>query len=468
MARAPGFRDSLLKDPRELEDVMGRKISWRAAAGAAVSAAATIGSGAVAQSTQELEAKIEALEAAIDALRADMTEMEAVQSEDTRPVGARERTPPVPVAPAAETDGFRVGDTVIQFGGFIDLDVNVTDTSDGDIASDSIARDLYIPSATPVGGVGEEVPDTDFTAESTRFFFTTQSDRGEHTIKSRIELDFLGSGQGNELVTNSFAPRLRHAFFTFDNWLVGQTWSTFQNTSTIPDSASFLALSDGMVFLRQPMIRYTRGNWQFALENSTTRDLVENASNVADDGFIPDVVAKYTARGAWGNASFAGLARVLDDEMPDGDNETENESAFGWGVSAAGDVNLTDRWGVKFSATVGEGVGRYIGLAAIADARMDNDGDLDPIPVVGGLLALHGDVAPKTRFTIGYSGLFADAELGETESVQSAVAVLSYDIAPRTTVGAEVLYGRRAIDAAPGVDDEGDLSRLTVSARYAF
>ncbi len=468
MASSVGFRDSSSKDLRELEEIMGSKTSWSVAAGAAVSVAATIGSGAGAQSTQELEAKIKALEAAIESLRDDMVEMETANSEEGRPADARERTPPVPPAPVAEADGFRVGDTVIQFGGFIDLDVNITDTSDGDIASDSIARDLYIPSATPVGGVGEEVPDTDFTAESSRFFFTTQSDRGEHTIKSRIELDFLGSGQGNELVTNSFAPRLRHAFFTFDNWLVGQTWSTFQNTSTIPDSASFLALSDGMVFLRQPMIRYTRGPWQFALENSTTRDLVENDSNVADDGFVPDFVAKYTARGEWGNASFAGLARVLDDEMPDGDNDTDNMSAFGWGVSAAGDVNITQRWGVKYSATVGEGVGRYIGLAAVADARVEPDGDLEPIPVVGGLLALHGDVAPKTRFTIGYSGLFADAELGETESVQSAVAVLSHDIAPRTTIGAEVLYGRRAIDALPGVDDVGDLSRVTVSARYAF
>ena len=77
----------------------------------------------------------------------------------------------------------------------------------------------------------------------------------EQSVEERIAADFLGSGQGNELVSNSYSPRLRRAFVKYGNWLAGQEWSTFQNTSAIPESASFLILSDGMVFIRQPQIR---------------------------------------------------------------------------------------------------------------------------------------------------------------------------------------------------------------------
>ncbi|MCG8442024.1 MAG: DcaP family trimeric outer membrane transporter, partial [Caulobacterales bacterium] len=401
--------------------------SWLVGTVAAAALAATA-SPAEAQTPEELAAKVAALEAALAELKSELAAQEARTDETVEDIERLEAREPVaaPGDGSKPVDGFMVGDTRVKVGGFIDLDVNVTDTSDGEIVGGSIARDFYIPSATPVGGMGEDTPDTDFTAESTRLYITTATERAGHAIGSRLELDFLGSAQGNELVSNSFSPRLRHAFVTVDNWLAGQTWSTFQNTSSIPESASFLALSDGMVFVRQPQVRYTRGPWQFSLENPDTREF---STGERDDGFAPDMVAKYTAKGEWGNASFAALGRYLVAERPNGANGADEMTGFGWGLSAAGDVNVTDQWGVKFSLTGGEGVGRYIGLAAIADERFDADGDLDPIASVGGLLALHGEVAPKTRVTLGYSGLFADAELGETKSVQSVLGVIARDIA---------------------------------------
>lgn len=45
-----------------------------------------------------------------------------------------------------------------------------------------------------------------------------------------IEIDFYGeavSGGGNELITNSSKPRLRHAYIKYKNVLAGQTWTTF-------------------------------------------------------------------------------------------------------------------------------------------------------------------------------------------------------------------------------------------------
>lgn len=426
-----------------------------------------------AQSIEELKAEIEALKAGVAALEAklegqqEQLDAEQVQIDEGLDL-LTARTDALARMGTAEAprEGMVVGNTVVKVGGIVDLDVNVTDTSDGEIAGPSIARDFYIPSATPIGGLGEDTPDTDFTAEATRFFLTTATDAGERKIGSRVELDFLGSGQGNELVSNSYSPRIRHAFVTVDNWLFGQTWSTFQNTTSIPESASFLALSDGMVFVRQAQVRYTAGPWQFALENPNTREFFAGAR---DDGFIPDMVAKYTAKGEWGNVSLAALGRQLVDERPAvSQADIDEETAFGWGVSVAGNVNLSPDTDVKFSLTGGEGVGRYIGLAAIADARFDQDGELEPISSVGGLVALRHRWSDTTRTTVGYSGLFADAELGETESVQSVLAVFAHDIAPRTTIAAEVLYGQRTIEAAPGLDDSGDIMRVTFSTKYSF
>ena len=45
---------------------------------------------------------------------------------------------------------------------------------------------------------------------------------------------------------------------------------------------------------------------------------------------------------------------------------------------------------LRFSLTGGEGVGRYIGLNAINGAVADSNGDLEAIPVLGGLVAWRG------------------------------------------------------------------------------
>ena len=80
-----------------------------------------------------------------------------------------------------------------------------------------------------------------------------------------IEMDFLVSGQGNETVSNSYSPRLRHAFITYDKWLFGQTWMTFFNVGALPENLDFVGPTEATIFGRQPMIRYTSGGLQLAL-----------------------------------------------------------------------------------------------------------------------------------------------------------------------------------------------------------
>lgn len=416
---------------------------------------------ASAGSDNDLEARIAALEAMVSDLKAELAEERAATDKDI----VRIEKAAVAAAPgvAAPVDGMMIGDTQVKVGGFIDFDAHVTNM-EGAFASSSIARDFYIPGAIPIGG--EETTTTDLTAQASRFYISAKRTAGDHKIGAHFELDFLGSAQGNERVSNSFSPRLRRAYLDFDNWRIGQEWSTFQNTSSIPESASFLVLSDGMIFERQPMIRYTNGNWQFALEtgNATVTPASGSGRIEADTNTIPDAIARYNFKGDYGNVSVSAIARQLRYELAGVEEDT-----FGYGLSVAGKIKAGEKDDIRFSLTAGEGVGRYIGLNTVNGAAMDPvTGSLEAIPSVGGLIAWRHPFGETARFNLGYSGLFVDqpdfVSSASTESVQSVYGAVLWDLAPNVTVGTELLFGQR--ETVGGTN--GDMSRFTFSTKYAF
>jgi len=439
------------------------------AALAASACAAALNAGAYAQSTDELEARLTALEAMVAELRSELDAARADNADMGERVIELESREPAPVTAAASPagNGFMAGNTTITYGGFIDVDAHLTDLSDGDIAPSSIARDFYIPGAIPVGGSGDSEPDFDFTAQGSRFFFATQTPTDLGDVTSRIEFDFLGSPGGNERVSNSYNPRLRVAWAQLGSWRVGQDWSTFQNTAAIPESASFLVASDGMVFVRQAQVRYTAGNVQFALENAdtTVTPFGGGARIEMGDGALPDAVARYNLRSENANIAFAAIARRLSAEGMGVDGE-----AFGWGLSVQGRVGVGERSDVRFSLTGGEGVGRYIGLNAVNGAVATATGDIEPIPVVGGLLAFRQEFgANNNRFNLGVSMLEADNDvaltgMGATRSVRSAFGALMIPVGPGVTLGAELLVGERELENGTS----GTLTRATVSTKYTF
>ncbi len=425
---------------------------------ALLSGAASFFAFSASAQASDLEARVAELEAALAAVKSELASQKAQTDADIVRIENVARTVEAD-KPVASSDGFQVGDTTFKFSGFIDADTHVTHYSDGGpIASDSIARDFFIPSATPIGG--QETTQTDLTAQATRFAITAQRPNGGKTITGHIEMDFLGSGQGNELVSSSFSPRLRRAYVDYNGWRVGQEWSTFQNTSSIPESASFLALSDGMVFVRQAQIRYSHGPWQFSIENPNTTSL--NFGNV-DENVLPDLVGRYNHAGDFGNISISAIARQLRTE-----NAALDEEVFGWGISAAGRIRMGEQDDIRFSLTGGEGLGRYIGLAASRATALDVDGDLEAIASYGGLIAWRHPFGETARFNVGYSGLFIDNPdfLGGAvnQSVQSAFGAVLWDIAPKLTVGTELLYGMRELES--GAD--GTITRFTFSTKYAF
>lgn len=423
---------------------------------------------AKARSNPDLEARIAALEAMIAELRQEVAAGQASDAEQVVRVEQIEaQVAAAPAAPApADVSGFMAGNTRITMGGFVDADYHVTELSDGDFAPTSIARDFYIPGATPIGGSGDSRVDNDFTAKGTRFFFATTTPTENGDISGRLEFDFLGSPGGNERVSNSYNPRLRAAWLQYGNWRMGQDWSTFQNTGAIPESASFLVASDGMVFVRQAQLRYTSGNWQVALENpdTTITPFGGGARIDGGDGAIPDLVVRYNQSGDFGSFSIAGLARNLTYEGADSDDST-----FGWGLSASGRINLGEGSDLRFSLSGGEGMGRYIGLNAANGAVMDGAGGIEAIPSFGGLVALRQSLGDGRRFNVGYSHLEIDNDIAlsgssATASVYSGFANYMVTLAPGVTAGAEILFGERELESGA----TGSISRATFSTKYTF
>tara|TARA_R110002124_G_scaffold270191_5_gene438508 strand:+ start:18658 stop:19707 length:1050 start_codon:yes stop_codon:yes gene_type:complete len=225
----------------------------------------------------------------------------------------------------------------ITFGGYIKLDTRYVD---GNI--DSITKDYWVGA----GNVGD-ISKVSFRATESRF--NTKYVHGD--VTGFIELDFHGGG-GNEIVSNSSNPRIRHAFIKYKNILVGQTWSTFVNTSALAEGADFGGPLNASAFIRQGQIRYTQGNFQVAIENP------ESDQGDPSQDSIPDIIAKYTFKGDWGNVSVAGLARQLNTL---GGN---SESAFGYGI--AGKINIFGKDDLRFQYHGGE-TGRYVGVVAARD-----------------------------------------------------------------------------------------------------
>ncbi len=361
----------------------------------------------------------------------------------------------------------KIGDTEFTYGGYIKLDAMWSDYSAGAPAGTSVGRDFYVPSTLTVGNDNSSDAVFDMHARESRFNFGTATllDNGK-TVKTKIELDFLASAPGgNERVSNSYSPRIRHAFISYDGWLFGQTWSNFQNVGALPEALDFVGPAEGTVFVRQSQIKYTTGAWSFSLENpESTITTAGGGLAVTDDASLPDFTARYTHNANWGNFVVTALARQLTYKVGGVDAD---ETSFG--VSASGMVKLGQD-NLKFMLTQGKGLGRYVGLNVARGAVLNGD-DLDAIDSTSGFIAYQHKWNSQWRSTFLYSFLSADndenllAMYGDpTESSQSYSANILYSPVKRLTFGAEFKHAERELES--GVD--GDLDRLQFSVKYAF
>ena len=411
-----------------------------------------------------LSATSQAQSSDVAALEARVAELEALIKQL---VGEEARPAPAPKPAAAPAKSDSGATSTYKFGGYIRLDAKLSDYSAGDLAPGSAGTQFYIPGTIPVGTGEGEGPDLNVDAKATRINF-----KSDHALASGdklstfIEFDFYLSPGGNERVSNSYNPRMRHAFFKYNDWLFGQTWSTFQDVSVLPETMDFIGTPDGTTFMRQTMVRYTKGNWEFAIENPETT-ITPNGGGariVADDGAVPDLIARYTIPLDGGHIKVAGMARQLDYDIG-GVSDSENS----FSVSLSGKHSLGGQDDIRWMVSTGSGIGRYLGLNTANGAVIDASGNLEAIDQTGWFIAYRHFWNAKWRSSVMYSALSIDNDTaltgtGVTSDVYSANVNLVYQPVPKLTLGGEIMFAEREIES--GLD--GDMTRLIFTAKYAF
>jgi len=419
---------------------------------AAALAAVRAETGAIRAEQQAMRSEVEATEEVTRSLATRQAEMSDKLIDFAIPQG----------------EGFKVGKTRVTYGGYVKLDAISQRTSGGQLAGNSILRDFLFPSSIPVGGRASGF-DTDFSARQTRFLFKTETDVGtDHKLSSLIELDFNVTDGGNERVTNSFTPRIRHALINYDNWTFGQGWSTFQNVTALPDSLDFIGVTPGTVFDRQPLIRYTKGGLQIALEQPETVVTAPNGAQLTPgDDQVPDIIGRYNWSGDWGTFTAAGIVRQL--HVSTDDLMGVDDAAWGYGISLSGKLKVGAQDDLRFMANAGDGIGRYIGLNIVNDAAIRTDGTLDPIFTYSGFAAYRHVWADRWRSTLGGAYFKADNPVRlttnqVTDESWNAFANLIWNPVGPLNVGIEVLYAERTLEDGRS----GNLQRVQFSTQYNF
>ena len=401
--------------------------------------------------------------------------MSAAPASPGRSPGATNVAEARPVAAnSAPTDGFRVGNTTVKLGGFVRLNVIASRYSDGEVAVGGLGKEFFLPQQIPVGG-GFSSQDLLLSARQTRLQFSTSTPMNGTDIKTLVEFDFAlaTAPVGAQRATNPYTPTFRRGFIEYGNLLVGQEWSTFQNIAVLPETTDFVGPLDGTVFNRQALVRYSIPlrsglTLQIAAENPETETaLPANAALVdTDDDRLPDVVARVNWKPTFGDFALAGIARELrTDTLGSGD------TAFGWGVSGSGKIPIGKRHDLRFMATYGQGIGRYLGLGYVPDA------------IYGGTatrLERIDNFAAFAAFRIGWTDAIHSTLMGSYQSADYPAGVIVTGLAnAKSYGGAANLFWSPGKGFDIGMEyrhavrelvsgDTGALDRLEFAFKYGF
>ena len=458
-------------------------------------AALGLPAAALAQTAKEveLEKRVAELEKLVKQLVAEKAAAPAA-TPAAAPAAATAAAAPAKPAPAP-IQGLSITpnaapNTTFVLTGYLKADANFTNTSDGELGDSSSGRDYYVPGQTPVGGL-DEGTDLNAHVKQSRINFGTDTIlEGGDKLSTRFEIDFFGSALGSQNVSNTYAPVVRHAYVQWREWLVGQTWSNFMDPVTLPEVADFIGTTDGTTFVRQPQVRWTKGGLSMSAENRETSITPYTAGALpvppasqpgrsfsSDDGWTPDLTARYAWKGPWGHVAVAGLVRELVHESTGaqfsltGVNAAIDDSTWTGALSASGKF-IIGKDDVRWMALYGN-LGRYVALNFSNDAILNGDGELESIDGYAGFVAYRHVWGGTWRSTFAYAMQSYDNEVSlsaasnaysPNKSSWSVLGNLFYTPLPKLDVGAEFRYGERELEN--GTD--GDFNRLQLTTKYSF
>jgi hypothetical protein len=324
---------------------------------------------------------------------------------------------------------FEVGGVRVTLGGFIEAASIFRSRNEVADITSNFNTGIPLPNS-PEYHENEER----FTARQSRFSIMAQGNPDDvTTLTSYFEGDLLGGAPtANSNESNSYNPRVRHAFAVYERsdlgfyFLGGQTWSLLtMSKSGIPWQVNDINLPQtidaqyvpGFMWARQPGFRIEKSfdNHRFALAMSVENPQsvyyagpngalpsvfgTVNDANAGGSGFAstnnfstevaPDILAKGAMDPGWGHFEVYGIARFPHDRVSMvGDGTSHTTTAYGAGAAMLLPI-IPDYLNFEARFLAGRGIGRY-GSAQLPDDTLDARGAPDPLGEVMGLVGLTG------------------------------------------------------------------------------
>lgn len=292
------------------------------------------------------------------------------------------------------------------------------------------------------------------TAKTTRLGLDFKAPVEGADVGGKIEVDFAGTND---------ALRIRHAYLTYNNWLVGQTTSNFLSGATVPEMIDFSSPL-GIGTKRTPMVRYSdkinaNASYAVALEKGADANRLPAATAKVDYKFDKGVV---NARALVQEVR----ARNVDATSTQADpKEYDDKKEFGWGLAVGANFKPVDALSLNVDYSHVKGDNFYIGYTGSNAATVLDGNDIDLAEFDAVTVGATYQFNPKLRSTLGYGAIFFDKDTASNnEKLQQAWLNVMYSPVKPITFGAEYVYGKRdTVDNKTGKENH-----IGVMAKYDF
>jgi hypothetical protein len=363
----------------------------------------------------------------------------------------------------------------VEVYGFVQADY-IQDFNRVDPAWQDTLRPSKIPTTEGLYGAdGQAI----ISARQSRFGVLMNFPTSNKPVYTKFEIDMFGVGVDAGQTT----IRLRHAYGEWGQWLAGQTNSLFMDTSIFPNVVDYWGPA-GMVFLRNPQIRWT----PFKKGDKTFSIAVEKPSNDIDTGVlnrefdpalvagiqasqkVPDLTAQYRMTPKWGHLQFAGILRDVAYDTANTPNNDPKGSETGWGIDVTSGIKVAKKDQVLLGLVYGNGIASYMndGGVDLAPGGTIANPKAEAVPLLG--ISAYFDHYWSNKFSSSFGYSFTQVENTTLQTGDAfnkgtyASANLLYYPTKNVFIGGEALWGQRKDNDG----DTGNDSRIQISYHYSF
>lgn len=279
---------------------------------------------------------------------------------------------------------------------------------------------------------------------------------GDKALSGKLEVDFLGGASFDNL-------RIRHAYISYANWLIGQTWSNFAVPDYIPETVDALVYTGGSI-KRTPQVRYTstispETNLVFAVEDPKDKTVTQR---------LPALTARLNHKLA---DNITVSARAMGHEK-----RINEDEKMAWGTGLGVKYDVVPGTTLKADYYHVKGDSSFVSFSNLGNVQTDyglKQSEFDSIIV--GVTQQFND---KLRGTLGYGYMSFDQDAGYLDAVDptkankdlwQAWANVFYSPTKPLSFGLEYVYGEReAVVAASNGSTKGEDNRINAVAIYNF